>query len=47
MKSVVTQVDGLGASWGVGASEDRFIRYYAGEGRGGFCDGLRYELGAV
>ncbi len=35
-------VDGLGTSWGVGAPEDRFIRYYAGEGRGGFGDGLSY-----
>ena len=27
-------VDGLGTSWGVGAPEDGFIRYYAGEGNG-------------
>ena len=36
-------VDGLGCESGeVGAPEDGFIRYYAGEGRGGFGDGLRY-----
>ena len=29
-------VDGLGTSWGVGAPEDGFIRYYVGEGRGRF-----------
>ena len=33
-------VDGLGASWDVGAPEDRFIRYYAGEGKGRFGDGF-------
>ena len=32
---------------GVGAPKDGFIRYYAGEGRGGFGDGLRCELEMV
>ena len=27
-------VDGLGTSWGGGAPEDGFIRYYTGEGNG-------------
>ena len=31
---------GRGTSWEVGAPEDRFIRYYAGEGKGRFGDGL-------